>query len=133
NSTALQAAAQDNKSDALVSIGAFVGIIGAQFQIFWLDPLAGAVVGFIICKTSWSIFHTATHTLTDGFQPKELDEIKESIRTHPNVLDMKDIKGRMHGNQALIEVTIFVDPLLTVEESHVITDQLEDLLSKRHA
>jgi len=132
NSTALQAAAQDNKSDALVSIGAFIGIVGAQFHIFWLDPLAGTIVGLIICKTAWSIFYTATHTLTDGFQPKELDVIKKSIQSHPDVLEIKDIKGRMHGNQALIDATILVDPLLTVEESHVITDQIEDLLSKQH-
>lgn len=132
NSTALQAAAQDNKSDALVSIGAFAGIIGAQFQLYWLDPLAGAIVGLIICKTAWDIFYTATHTLTDGFQPEELEEIKDSIKAHPDVLDIKDIKGRKHGNQALIEMTILVEPLLTVEESHIITDQIEELLEKKH-
>ena len=36
NSSALYAAAQDNRSDALVSIGAFIGIIGAKFGIGWL-------------------------------------------------------------------------------------------------
>src|SRR5699024_7383616 len=35
NSSAIKAVAQDNKSDALVSIGAFVGIMGAQFQLYW--------------------------------------------------------------------------------------------------
>ncbi|MGP4038309.1 cation diffusion facilitator family transporter [Gracilibacillus sp. D59] len=132
NSTALQAAAQDNKSDALVSIGAFIGIIGAQFQIYWLDPLAGAVVGLIICKTAWDIFREATHTLTDGFHPKELDQIKKSINTHPDVLDIKDVKGRLHGNQSLIEATIYVDPLMTVEESHEITDHIEEKLKVKH-
>ncbi|SFL40905.1 cation diffusion facilitator family transporter [Gracilibacillus orientalis] len=132
NSTALQAAAQDNKSDALVSIGAFVGITGAQFQLYWLDPLAGAIVGLIICKTAWDIFREATHTLTDGFHPKELDLIKESIDTHPDVLYIKDVKGRLHGNQSLIEATIYVDPLMTVEESHEITDRIEENLKEKH-
>lgn len=132
NSSALQAAAHDNKSDALVSIGAFVGIIGAQFQIYWLDPLAGAVVGLIICKTAWDIFREATHTLTDGFQPKELDQIKKSIHDHPDVLEIKDVKGRLHGNQALIEATIYVDPHMTVEESHDITDHIEEKLKEKH-
>ncbi|WP_208589957.1 cation diffusion facilitator family transporter [Gracilibacillus suaedae] len=132
NSSALQAAAQDNKSDALVSIGAFVGIIGAQFQIYWLDPLAGAIVGLIICKTAWDIFREATHTLTDGFQPKELDQIKKSIHDHPDVLEIKDVKGRLHGNQALIEATIYVEPHMTVEESHDITDRIEENLKEKH-
>lgn len=52
SSSALYAAAQDNRSDALVSIGAFIGIIGAQVGIFWLDPLAGLIVGIIICLTA---------------------------------------------------------------------------------
>ncbi|PWU66783.1 cation diffusion facilitator family transporter [Gracilibacillus dipsosauri] len=132
NSTALLAAAQDNKSDALVSIGAFIGIIGAQFQLFWLDPLAGSIVGIIICKTAWDIFREATHTLTDGFQPDDLEEIKQAIYSHSEVLEIKDVKGRMHGNQALIEATIFVDPQLTVEASHRITDHLEDMLKHNH-
>lgn len=79
NSAALQAAAQDNKSDALVSMGAFIGIVGAQFHVYWLDPLAGAIVGIIICKTAWDTFRVATLTLTDGFHPKELDLIKEVL------------------------------------------------------
>lgn len=53
NSQAVMAAAKDNLSDAWVSIGTVVGIIGAQFQLPWLDPLTAIVVGFLICKTAW--------------------------------------------------------------------------------
>ncbi|MDX8045686.1 cation diffusion facilitator family transporter [Gracilibacillus sp. S3-1-1] len=132
NSTALQAAAQDNKSDALVSIGAFIGIIGAQFQLYWLDPLAGLMVGLIICKTAWNIFSEATHTLTDGFRPEELAAIKQTIHSHSDVLAIKDVKGRLHANQALIEATIYVDPLMTVAASHQIADYIEEQLQEKH-
>ncbi|MRH44100.1 cation diffusion facilitator family transporter [Aquibacillus halophilus] len=132
NSTSLYAAAQDNRSDALVSIGAFVGIVGAQFGLFWLDPIAGLLVGLIICKTAWSIFRDATHTLTDGFDENKLEQIKRSIADDPEVEKVKDVKGRLHGNQALVEVTIFVDPELTVQESHDITERIESLLDEEH-
>src|SRR5699024_6240903 len=66
-SDSLYAAAQDNRSDALVSIGVFIGIAGAQFGIYWLDPLAGFIVGVIICITGWDIFRDAILTVTDGF------------------------------------------------------------------
>jgi divalent metal cation (Fe/Co/Zn/Cd) transporter len=36
-SPALAAAAQDNKLDALVSAGTFIGIIGSKIGIYWLD------------------------------------------------------------------------------------------------
>lgn len=78
-SSSLHAAAQDNRSDALVSIGAFIGIFGAQFGLFWLDPLAGMIVGIIICKTAWDIFKDATHTLTDGFDEEQLEMIKKAL------------------------------------------------------
>src|SRR5690606_5644872 len=83
NSSALYAASQDNRSDALVSIGAFIGIIGAQFGVFWLDPLAGFIVGIIICKTAWDIFKDSTLMLTDGFDEERLKKIKEEISKFP--------------------------------------------------
>ncbi len=45
NNSALMAAAKDNFSDALVSIGAAVGIVGAQFGLPWLDVVAAFAVG----------------------------------------------------------------------------------------
>lgn len=132
NSTSLYAAAQDNKSDALVSVGAFIGITGAQFGLFWLDPITGLIVGLIICKTAWEIFRDASHTLTDGFDEDTLEEIRNSINQDEDVLEVKDMKGRLHGNQALVEITLYVDPRLTVEQSHHITDRIEELLAKKH-
>ncbi|MDC3413561.1 cation diffusion facilitator family transporter [Aquibacillus sp. 3ASR75-11] len=132
SSSSLNAAAQDNKSDALVSIGAFIGITGAQFGLFWLDPVAGLIVGFIICKTAWDIFHDATHMLTDGFDEKQLSKIKASVAKDSDVKKVDDIKARMHGNQALVDVTILVNPNLNVQESHDITERIESLLEKKH-
>ncbi len=131
-SSSLNAAAQDNKSDALVSIGAFIGIVGAQFGLFWLDPLAGFVVGIIICKTAWDIFREATLTLTDGFEEEKLKEIKSSIEKVEEVKEVVDVKGRVHGNQSLLEVTILVDPSLNVEQSHHVTENIESYLFEKH-
>lgn len=131
-SSSLHAAAQDNRSDALVSIGAFVGIIGAQFGLFWLDPLAGLIVGVIICKTAWDIFKDSTHTLTDGFDEEQIQKIRTSVSKVTEVEAVVDVKGRIHGNQAFIDITILVDPNLTVKHSHEITVRIENYLAKKH-
>ncbi|WP_430787871.1 cation diffusion facilitator family transporter [Virgibacillus flavescens] len=131
-STSLHAAAQDNKSDAYVSMGAFVGILGAQVGLFWLDPIAGLLVGFIICKTAWDIFKDSTHTLTDGFDEKFLFRIKKSIAKVEDVKEVKDVKGRIHGNQSFIDIVILVSPDLNVKESHDITVSIENLLAQKH-
>ncbi|TBL79541.1 cation diffusion facilitator family transporter [Paenibacillus thalictri] len=132
NSHAMMAAAQDNRSDAFVSIGAFIGILGAQFGLPWLDPLTAIVVGIIICKTAWDIFRDATHALTDGFDDSELQTIKQTIRNVPGVKKIVDIKARIHGNNKLVDVTIGVDHQLNVAESHEITEQIEKQIFKSH-
>lgn len=131
-SDSLYAAAQDNRSDALVSIGVFIGIVGTQFGIYWLDPLAGVIVGIIICKTAWDIFKNATLTLTDGFDEDKLRQIKDSIAKVTQVKEVYDVKGRFHGNQAFIDITILVDPDLNVKESHDITVRIEQFLAEKH-
>ncbi|QHS21583.1 cation transporter [Virgibacillus sp. MSP4-1] len=129
-SSSLYAQSQDNLSDALVSIGAFGGIIGSHFGLSWMDPIAGIIVGLIICKTAFDIFKDASLTLTDGFDSKEIKQIKRGMARVEGVQEVKDIKARLHGNQILVDATILVHPELTVEESHQITDQVEEYLAE---
>ncbi|WP_019637579.1 cation diffusion facilitator family transporter [Paenibacillus fonticola] len=131
NNQALMAAAKDNLSDALVSIGAAVGIIGAQFGLPWLDTVAAFAVGLLICKTAWDIFRDSTHRLTDGFDEIELGDLRSSIARIQGVEGIRDLKARVHGNHVLVDVVIEVDPLLTVMESHEISDRVEDQMRRR--
>ncbi|PPA72442.1 cation diffusion facilitator family transporter [Jeotgalibacillus proteolyticus] len=124
-SSSLYAAAQDNRSDALVSIGAAVGIIGSVVGFAWLDPLAAFIVGLIILKTAFHIFKDAVHTLTDGFDEDEIKGIKLYAEKIPGVRSVTDFKGRAHGNISFIDLTIKVDPGLTVVESHDIAEEIE--------
>jgi cation diffusion facilitator family transporter len=132
NSNALMAAAKDNRSDSFVSIGAFIGILGSQFGLPWLDPLTALLVGVIICKTAWDIFRDSTHALTDGFDNGELQKIKKTISGTPGVEKIFDIKARVHGNNTLVDVTICVDNQLNVSESHEITENIEKRILEIH-
>ncbi|MEK3733446.1 MULTISPECIES: cation diffusion facilitator family transporter [Paenibacillus] len=132
DSQALMAAAKDNLSDALVSVGAAVGIIGSQFGYPWLDTLAAIAVGIIICRTAWEIFKDSTHSLTDGFDENRLSDLKESIARTPGVEGIKDVKARIHGNHVLVDVVIEVDPELSVREGHHISDLIEEKMEKLH-
>ncbi|WP_202914550.1 cation diffusion facilitator family transporter [Paenibacillus antri] len=132
NSQAVRAAAQDNRSDALVSVGAFVGILGAQYGMPWLDPFAAIVVGALICKTAWDIFRDATHSLTDGFDDEKLQEIKKTIGSTKGVKGIVDLKARALGNQTYVDVTVTVNPHLSVIESHAITERIEAKINEKH-
>jgi len=132
NSQALMAAAKDNRSDAWVSIGAAVGIIGAQFGLPWLDKVAAIAVGLLICKTAWEIFRDSTHRLTDGFDQKELTDLRSSVARVPGVEMIKDVKARVHGSHVLVDVVIEVDGSLSLIEGHQICDRVEERLKRSH-
>jgi len=128
----LMAAAKDNLSDALVSLGAFVGIIGAQFNMHWLDPLTGFIVGLIICKTAYDIFKDSSLMLTDGFDKEKLNDIEATIQEIEGVETLVDIKARMAGNKIIVDAVVEVAPYLNIKEGHSITDEIEAQLEKEH-
>ncbi len=131
-SGALRAAAKDNLSDALVSVGAFVGIIGTRFGFSFLDPVAAFAVGLIICKTAWDIFRDASHSLTDGFDETNLQRYRQTIEAIAGVERISEVRARKHGNSVLVDVTIEVDPELNVVESHSITERIENVMYKEY-
>ena len=126
NSQSVMAAAKDNLSDAWVSIGAGVGIIGAQFNLPWIDPLAALIVGYMICKTAWGIFRDASHLLTDGFDEEEINTYKETIQNTYGVKGIKDIKARNYGNNVVVDVVILVNSNLDIKSAHDIATKVED-------
>ncbi|MDT0125953.1 cation diffusion facilitator family transporter [Paenibacillus sp. RRE4] len=132
NSQALHAAAKDNRSDAWVSIGAAVGIVGSQFGLPWLDKVAAILVGLLICKTAWEIFRDSTHLLTDGFDQKQLTDLRSAVARVPGVETIKDVKARVHGSHVLVDVVIEVDGGLTLVEGHEICNQVESRLKRSH-
>ncbi|WP_151737410.1 cation diffusion facilitator family transporter [Paenibacillus tengchongensis] len=132
NNAALMAAAKDNFSDALVSIGATVGIVGAQFGLPWIDSAAAVVVGLLIMKTAWDIFRDSTYRLTDGFEEDRLLDLRSTVARTPGVEGIKDLKARVHGNHVLVDVVVEVDAGITVLEGHRISDSIEERMGKLH-
>ena len=124
-SSALRAAAYDNLSDALVSVGTFIGIMGVYVGLPMLDTIAAIVVGFIIMKTAVDIFRETAITLTDGFEVSTLVKMKSLISNIHGVIQVVDIKGRNHGVISFVDVTVTVLPTLSVSESHDIAEQIE--------
>lgn len=132
NSQSVSAAAKDNLSDAWVSIGTAVGIIGSQFHLAWLDPLAAIIVGLLICKTAWEIFRDASYQLTDGFDENEIQSYKETIENIFGVKGIKEIKARNYGNNKVVDVVILVNSTLDIKHAHDISTDVEQALANEY-
>ncbi|MEM1505549.1 cation diffusion facilitator family transporter [Domibacillus sp. 8LH] len=131
-SQSVMAAAKDNLSDAWVSIGTAVGILGSQFGLPWLDPVAAVVVGLLICKTGWGTFREASHDLTDGYDENQLEVYKKSIFEIPGVKGIKTIRARKYGSSSVVDVVILVSSTLGIGAAHDISVDVEDALTKAH-
>ncbi|WP_342560203.1 cation diffusion facilitator family transporter [Psychrobacillus sp. FSL W7-1457] len=124
-STAVKAAAYDNRSDAFVSIGTAVGIVAAIIGFPIIDTITAFIIGIIIIKTAIDIFKEAVYLLTDGFDSKFLAKIRADIEKMPQVREITEIRGRQHGGMMLIDITISVNPNLNVRRSHDISNKIE--------
>lgn len=132
NSQSVMAAAKDNLSDAWVSIGTFIGIIGTQFNLPWLDPLTAIIVGLLICKTAWDIFRDASHYLTDGFDEKQIELYKNTVFNCNGVKGVKEIKARNYGNNVVVDLVILVNSNLDIRGGHDIATIVENELINKH-
>ncbi|MBF0715506.1 cation diffusion facilitator family transporter [Gemelliphila palaticanis] len=130
NSNSLKAAAFDNLSDALVSLGTLAGIMLSILGFKQADSLIAVLVGIIIVFTAVNIFKEATHILTDGIEKETLDEIFNIVKNIDGVRDIKELRGRSHGIVHFIDVTVTVDPNLNVIKSHDITVNIENEIQK---
>ncbi len=128
NSSAIKAAAYDNRSDAWVSFGTAIGILGAIFGFPIIDSITAFLVGALIIKTAYDIFFEAVHALTDGFDEAELEALSVLIKNVDGVIELVDLKGRNHGNLIFVDLTVTVDPQLDVWQSHQITEEIENTI-----
>ncbi|MGF7536209.1 cation diffusion facilitator family transporter [Bacillus mexicanus] len=132
-SQALLAAAADNKSDAFVSIGTFIGIAAAQFRLAWIDTVTAFVIGLLICKTAWDIFKESSYSLTDGFDVKDMSAYKQTIEKVSGVSRLTDIKARYVGSTVYVDVVVEVSADLNMIESHDIANEIERRMKEEHA
>lgn len=130
-SSALLAAAKDNRSDAWTSIGTAIAIFAASFGLGWLDSLTAIVVALLIVKTAVDIFRESAFSLSDGFDDTLVLQYEQAIATLPEVLFVKSIRGRMYGANVFVDVVIAMEKTLTVEESHQVADEIEVMLAEQ--
>ncbi len=133
NSQSVKAAAKDNLSDALVSVGTVVGIVGSQLGLPWLDPLAAIIVGLIICKTAWEIFTSSSHQLTDGFDETLMVSYTETIMQIQGVKGIKTMKARSYGNNAIVDTEDLGQfYALDIRQAHDVATTVEKTLKREH-
>lgn len=128
HSIALNATRQDMRNDILLTLSTAIGIIGAHFNLAWLDSVIAIGVGGIITISSLRLLKDSTDILTDSFNHEALASYRETILQHPKVHRIRSIRARHSGQTTYIDVTVQVDIHLNVLEAHQITEEIEQIL-----
>ncbi len=132
DSGALMADAWHHRSDALSSIGSFIGILGAQIGFPVMDAVASLVISLIIIKVSIDIFRDATSKMTDRAVDEETQEqIREIALAHDHVLAIDQLKTRMFGNKIYVDIEIRLDKDISLDVSHDIAHEVHDAIEEQ--
>lgn len=127
NSGALKADAWHHRSDALSSVGSLVGIGGAMLGYPILDPIASVIICVFILKAAFDIFRDAIGKMTDeACDDRMVEAVKALVVRQQGVLALDDIKTRMFGNKAYVDIEIAVDGNLLLKEAHSIAEKVHD-------
>lgn len=127
NSGALMADAWHHRSDALSSIGSFVGILGAKLGFPFLDPLASVIICGFIIKVAVQIFIDAIEKMTDRAAGSEtVLKIREIAQSEKGVIEIDDLKTRKFGDKIYIDLEISADGNITLTEAHGIAERVHD-------
>ncbi|WP_018659807.1 cation diffusion facilitator family transporter [Allofustis seminis] len=132
NSKGIYAVAKDNLADALTGLATAGAVFASIIGAIWLDILMAIVVAFIILKTATEIFRSNVFELSDGFNEDKLEEYKRTLERIPQVIHVKTIRGRMYGSYEYLDVTVQVDPQLSLVFAHDLTEEIEEILAIKH-
>jgi cation diffusion facilitator family transporter len=117
-SAALIADGYHARTDGWTSLAVLAGAIGVYFGFPKADPIIGLLITVAILGIVWQSVKLVFSRMLDGVEPDVLDDVRHSAAHVDGVNGVSDVRARWIGHTLRAEVSITVDPNLTVKEGH---------------
>jgi ferrous-iron efflux pump FieF len=119
-------------SDIFLNLGVIASLaIGSSYAVPLLDPLFGAAVGVWIIYGAVRIARLALKQLMDRELPNaERARIRTIAEGHPEVIAVHDIRTRIAGPTAFIQLHLEMDGAMNLLRAHEISDEVEAQLQR---
>ncbi|MEP7060237.1 MAG: cation diffusion facilitator family transporter [Actinomycetota bacterium] len=127
-STALVADGLHARTDGLTSLGVVVSAAAALAGFDRADPAIGLAITAVILLTLWSAAKSVLHRMLDGTDEQTVTLIEAVAATVPGVEHVGDARARWTGHQLRAELSIDVDPSVSVEAGHAIAELVRGAL-----
>ena len=134
-SGAFKADAWHHRSDALSSVGALAGIVGARHGFPVLDQMAGIVICIMILKVAVNIFRDAVEKMLDTSCDEEFekgleDYVRKFADENGEDTGVDFLRTRKFGERIYVEMEISLKGDMSLIEAHDIAEKLHDGLEK---
>ena len=115
------------RGDIVLNLGVIATLaIGNAFSVPLLDPLFGAVVGAWIIHSAVKIARLSLTQLMDRELPdEERARVRAIAESHAEVTAVHDIRTRVAGPTAFIQLHIEMDGAMNLLRAHEISDEVE--------
>ena len=129
DSTALLADAWHHRSDALSSVGSFIGILGARLGFPICDPLASVVICLFIVKAAYNICKEALDKMVDKSCDDETErKMSDLIKSQEGVISLDLLMTRMFGSKLYVDLEIGADENTPLRDSHAIAENVHNAI-----
>ncbi len=122
------------RGDIVLNVGVIAAIVlSGALGLPILDPLFGAAAGVWIIYGAVRIIRLSLTQLMDRELPdEERGRIRAIARSHPEVIAVHDMRTRIAGPTAFIQLHLEMDGAMTLLQAHAITDEVEAELRRAY-
>jgi ferrous-iron efflux pump FieF len=115
------------RGDILLNLGVIAALsIGSVYRVPLLDPLFGGAVGVWIIYGAVRIALLSLTQLMDRELPDpERAHVRAIAESHPDVIAVHDIRTRIAGPTAFIQLHLEMDGAMKLLRAHEISDEVE--------
>jgi cation diffusion facilitator family transporter len=125
----VDALAYDHRNDLFSASAAAIGIFLGQRGLPWVDPLAGALVAFLIMRTGIFVLRESSTDLMGVVPNRDLAErIAILLKDTQGVKQLEELQAHRFGPNIVINMTIGIDGALSVCEGDIISSSVEEKL-----
>lgn len=118
-------------SDFASTIIALVGVLLANFNIYYGDPIASIVLGCMLIYLSTGLIKDSVRDLSDRVAPTFVDAIKAVILASDDVSWLRKLRVRRVGAKTFVDASVGVKGGQTIDQAHSIASKVEENLEQR--
>jgi cation diffusion facilitator family transporter len=131
-SAAVSALAHDHRNDIFSALAATIGILFARIGHIWMDPLAGALVAFVILRTGVMIIRDSSIELMSTIpDPDLLSQVHALVLEATGVRAVEEVDVQRFGPYLVLNITLGIDGALSVQQGDQISSMVEEILLER--